>query len=234
MKICPVCNDSFTDELNFCDIDGARLAREGAVQERNKWWSLIGAGLLVGALVISAASIFFLPKARVSSPAVSSEPQPIPALPQAPAAESAANVTAPVVSAEPEIIPADAVVPEVKKKDKAPANANVGGAAPNPKAAALAAEGADKVSPSADANRTAPSPLQNPEPPPAVKTVSDARPSEAAKPQPPSDLKKDAKAQPAIAKGSDKASNDKKKSDDKDKKKGGGFLRVFKKIFGKD
>ncbi|MEK6289747.1 MAG: hypothetical protein AABO57_28870 [Acidobacteriota bacterium] len=234
MKICPVCNDSFTDELNFCDIDGARLAREGAVQERNKWWSLIGVGLLVGALVISAASILFLPKARVSSPSVNSEPQPTPSLPKAPSAESAANVSAPVVSAEPEIASADTVVPEVRKKDKAPANANVGGAAPNPKAAALAAEDADKGSPSADANRTAPSPPKNPEAPPAVKTVSDARPAEAAKPQPPSDLKKDQKAQPTIAKSSDKDSNDKKKNDDKDKKKGGGFLRVFKKIFGKD
>jgi hypothetical protein len=45
-------------------------------------------------------------------------------------------------------------------------------------------------------------------------------------------LKKDTKTQPAAAKGSDK-DNDKKKNDEKDKKKGG-FLRVFKKIFGKN
>lgn len=235
MKICPVCNDSFADELNFCDIDGARLAREGSAQQRNKWWSLLGAGLLVGALVISAASIIFLPKARVSAPVVNSEPQPIPVLPKAPAAESAANVTAPAVSPEPESASTDAVVPEVKKRDKALANGNVGGAAPNPKAAALAAEDAEQKSPSADVNRTAPSsPPKNPKPSPVVKSVSDTRPADANKPQTPPDLKKDQKTQPATAKGSDKDSNDKKKNDEKNKKKGGGFLRVFKKIFGKD
>src|SRR2546425_5632443 len=100
MKICPVCNDSFADELNFCDIDGARLAREGAGHERNKWWSLLGAGLLVGALVLSAASIIFLPKARLSSPLVSSEPQQVPALPQARPSENAANLK-PEATAEP-------------------------------------------------------------------------------------------------------------------------------------
>jgi hypothetical protein len=230
MKICPVCNDSFDDELNFCDIDGARLAQEGAVQQRNKWWSLLGAGLVVGALVISAASIVFLPKARVPAPVVNSEPAPVRALPPAPAAESVANAAAPPSSPEPEIASNDSVVPEVKKKDKALANGNAGGAPPNPKAAALAAENAEKPA-SADVDRTAPSTRKNPEPPPAVKSVSDARPAEASKPQTPPDLKKDQKTQSAAAKGSD--ANDKKKNDEKDKKKGG-FLRVFKKIFGKD
>ena len=60
MKICPVCNDSFADELRFCDIDGARLTREAGSQDRNRWWSLLGAGLVVGALVISAATDVFV------------------------------------------------------------------------------------------------------------------------------------------------------------------------------
>jgi hypothetical protein len=232
MKICPVCNDSFADQLNFCDIDGARLTREGSVQERNKWWSLLGAGLLVGALVISAASIIFLPKARVSIPVVNSEPQPNPAPPKAPPAESVANVAAQAASPEPGSVPTDAVVPEVKKKDKALANANVSGATPNPKAAALSAEDADKKPPSLDVNRAAPPAPRKTEAPPSVKSVSDTRSADAAtRPQPPPDLKKDQKTQ--TAKSSDKDSNDKKKNDDKDKKKGG-FLRVFKKIFGKD
>lgn len=236
MKICPVCNDSFADELNFCDIDGARLAREGSAHERNKWWSLLGAGLLVGALVISAASIFFLPKARLSPPVGSSEPQSVPVVPRAPApaAESASNVTATAASSEPESTPTDSVVPEVKKRDKALANNNVGGSAPNPKAAALAAEDADKRSQSTDSNKAAPAPPRNPEPSPAVKSVSDTRSAETNKPQPPPELKAEPKTQPATAKVSDKDSNDKKKNDDKNKKKSGGFLRVFKKIFGKD
>lgn len=232
MKICPVCNDSFADQLNFCDIDGARLTREGSAQERNKWWSLLGAGLLVGALVISAASIFFLPKARVSTPIVNSEPQPIPAPPKPASAESAANVAS-AASPAAESVPTDAAVPEVRKKDKALANANAGGAMPNPKAAAIAAEDADMKSSAVEANSAAPSVPKKPEALPPVKSVSDTRSADAAsKPQTPPDLKKDQKTQPATAKSSDKDSNDKKKNDDKDKKKGG-FLRVFKKIFGK-
>jgi hypothetical protein len=234
MKICPVCNDSFADQLNFCDVDGTRLTREGSVQERNKWWSLLGAGLLVGALVISAASIIFLPKARVSTPVVNSEPQPSPAPPKPASADSAANVAAaPPVSAEPDGVPTDAAVPEVKKKDRALANGNFNGTTPNPKAAALAAEDADKKSPSPDVNSTPPA-SRKAEVPPSVKSVSDNRSTDGATlPQTPPDLKKDQKTQTATAKSSDRASNDKKKNDDKDKKKGG-FLRVFKKIFGKD
>jgi hypothetical protein len=228
MKICPVCNDSFADELNFCDIDGARLAQEGKAQQRNKWWSLLGAGLLVGALVISAASIVFLPKARVAAPVGSSEPPSLRVTPPSPATESVANVTAPLASSEPEVDVTETVVPDVKKKDKALANGNAAGAPPNPKAAAVDAEDADRK-PSTD---VAPPPIpKNPEPPPAVKSVSDTRPAEVTKPPAPPDPKKDQKA--TSAKVSDKDSNNKKKGDDKDKKKGG-FLRVFKKIFGKD
>lgn len=234
MKICPVCNDSFADELNFCDIDGARLAREGSAHEKNKWWSLLGAGLLVGALVISAASIFFLPKARLSTPVGSAEPQSAPAVPRSPAptAESASNVAVTAASSEPESAP-DSLIPEVKKRDKALANSNASGPAPNPKAAALAAEDADKRSQSTDSNSAAPAPPTNPEPPPAAKSVSDMRPAEN-KPQPPPELKREPRSQPVTAKVSDKEPNDKKKNDDKNKKKSGGFLRVFKKIFGKD
>src|SRR5882724_2629738 len=233
MKICPVCNDSFSDQLNFCDVDGTRLTREGSVQERNKWWSLLGAGLLVGALVISAASIIFLPKARVSTPLVNSEPQPSPAPSKPATAESAATVAAtPSVGAEPDGVPTDAAVPEVKKKDKSLANSNFSGTTPNPKAAALAAEDADKKSPSPDVNSTPPAPRKTEAP--SVKSVSDNRSTDGATlPQTPPDLKKDQKTQTATTKSSDRASNDKKKNDDKDKKKGG-FLRVFKKIFGKD
>ena len=235
MKICPVCNDSFADQLNFCDVDGTRLTREGSVQERNKWWSLLGAGLLVGALVISAASIIFLPKARVSTPVVNSEPQPSPAPPKPASAESAANVAAaPSVSAEPDGVPTDAAVPEVKKKDKPLPNGNFSGTTPNPKAAALDAEDADKKSPSSAVNSAGPPAPRKTEAPPSVKSVSDTRSADGATlPQTPPDLKKDQKTQTATAKSSDRASNDKKKNDDKDKKKGG-FLRVFKKIFGKD
>lgn len=238
MKTCPVCNDSFPDELNFCDIDGTRLDREASQtgQDRNKWWSLLGAGLLVGAVVISAASIIFLPKARVALPVVTSEPQSLPSPAKAASVDSAATGSAATVAAATPASDddtADVVAPELKKKDKVTANSNAGEATPNPKAAALAAEGVDRASSSRDANKNAASSSNKSEPPSAVKPVSDTRPSETAtRPaQVPAEVK-DQKTQPVSAKGSDKTS-DKKKTDDKDKKKGG-FLRVFKKIFGKD
>src|SRR5262249_56548106 len=120
MKICPVCNDTFADQLNFCDVDGTRLTQSGSGPERNKLWSLVGAGLLIGALVISAASIFFLPRSRVATPVVSSEPTPAPVTPKPPptvAPETTASVAAPVVSGEPDSAPPEALAPEVKRKD---------------------------------------------------------------------------------------------------------------------
>jgi hypothetical protein len=237
MKICPVCNDSFSDELNFCDIDGARLDREsGGANGRdgNKWWSLLGAGLLVGAVVISAASIIFLPKARVALPLVNSEPQSVSNSPKAPAVDSGAAVAATSPASEPDTAATDAVAPELKKKDKSANNSNAG-EAPNPKAAALAAEGVDKTASSSDPNKNATSPSNKTEAPPAAKPVSDTRPVETAtKPvPPPAEVRRDPRTAQVSTKSSDKGS-DKKKSDDKEKKKGGGFLRVFKKIFGKD
>ncbi|HXU39067.1 MAG TPA: hypothetical protein VN937_22115 [Blastocatellia bacterium] len=239
MKICPVCNDTFPDELNFCDVDGTRLGREASEtqgKDRGNWWSLLGAGLLVGAVVISAASIIFLPKARVALPAVNSEPQPLPA-PKAASAdgtapENSATVAAANPASEPDASAADSAAPESRKKEKAAANSN-NGEAPNPKAAALAAEGVDTTASPRDANKNATSAATKPEPPPALKPVTDTHPAETAtKPAQAAEVKRDHQTTAVNSKSSDKSS-DKKKNDDKDKKKGG-FLRVFKKIFGKD
>ena len=221
MKICPVCNDSFADELNFCDIDGVRLAREGVTQDRNKWWSLVGAGLLIGAVVISAMTIF-LPKARVLTPVVTSEPQQAPA--KAPTVESSASVAAATTEpeAEPERATNDLSAPELKRKDKTLANGNSSIGMPNPKAAAVASETPEKSSTKNDARKNEPPAAKNPETPPTVRIPRDSRIGDSPpKPaQPPSDLRGDRQPQPASSK-----SNDKKK---------GGFLKVFKKIFGKD
>jgi hypothetical protein len=105
------------------------------------------------------------------------------------------------------------------------------GATPNPKAAALAAEDAEKKSTPIEVKEAALPTAKKPEAVSSSGTAGDARLVDAAKPQPP-DVKKDTKNAPASAKGSDKDSSDKKKTDEKDKKKGG-FLRVFKKIFAK-
>jgi hypothetical protein len=232
MKICPVCNDTFADQLNFCDVDGTRLTQAGGAQERNKWWSLVGAGLLIGALVISAASIFFLPRSRVPAPIVSSEPTPAPVTPKpAPAAasETTASAATPAASAEPETPSTESLAPELKRKEKAISNSNSSSALPNPKAAALAAEEGDKKPATLDPATVTTTP-KKPEAP-AIKAVSEPHPGDPTiKPQTPPDPKKDPKAQGASA-NHEKNSKDKKKDEEKKK---GGFLKVFKKIFGKD
>ncbi|HST20196.1 MAG TPA: hypothetical protein VLR90_03715, partial [Blastocatellia bacterium] len=79
MKVCPVCSESFPDDLKFCDLDGTRLTRQldGVIPAEggSKLWSMLGIGLLVGALVLSAVSVFLIPKARVATPVSSSESQ---------------------------------------------------------------------------------------------------------------------------------------------------------------
>src|SRR6185503_7789853 len=160
MKICPVCNDSFGDELNFCDLDGARLAREGVAEQRNKWWSLLGAGLLIGGLVITGLSIIMIPRARVSTPVVNSEPSPAAATPRVQPTETAPSVAA----ASPEPEPAsDTPPPELKKRDNSLTNSNSTIAPPTPKAAALDSEGADKIPASSAARKnetSAPKPAE--------------------------------------------------------------------------
>jgi len=230
MKVCPVCNESFEDQLNFCDVDGTRLAREDSTQQRNKLWSFLGAGLLVGALVISAASIFYLPRARVGTPVVNSEPAPTPAQPKAPAAETTATVAASSPNAE--AVPADAAInSDVKKRERPPANGNPNASTPNPKAAALAAEDADKKAASGDVHSAAPT-ATRPEALPEVRTATEHPADVAPRPQPPPEMRRESKPQPTVARTSDKESNDKKKKEEEKKK--GGFLRVFKKIFGKN
>jgi len=234
MKVCPVCNEVFGDELKFCDIDGTRLARQrdvSAPAQQNKGWSLFGVALLVGALVVSGISIIFLPRAHVSPPVVSSNP-PASTSTKPASTETASNATTPATSDQPEIVLTEGPVPDPKKKDKTKAlgSENANEPALNPKAAAQSNEDADKPTSPVEAPAAQPLPTpKKPDPLPPVRTVSETREPEASKPVASStELKRD----PKSGKNSDKDS-DKKKADDKDKKKGG-FFRVFKKIFGKD
>ncbi|HKP84930.1 MAG TPA: hypothetical protein VJZ26_02460 [Blastocatellia bacterium] len=234
MKVCPVCNESFEDDLKFCDLDGTRLTRDPDApnqQGQNKLWSMLGIGLLVGALVLSAASVFLIPKARVSPPAASTTPQEG-ASSSKPANETgngaAGNTVASATNEQPEIVVTEGAPTEPKKKDKTKslANENSDSASLNPKAAAQPTEDTEKISPPVE---TPPAP-RKPEPAPAIKPASETREAETApKPAASTDPKKDPKHQTSDA----SKDSDKKKGDDKDKKKGG-FFRVFKKIFGKD
>ena len=231
MKTCSVCGESFGDDLNFCDVDGTALARDplAAAQAKNKLWSILGVALLLGALAISALSVIFLPKARVSSPAVVSSVPP----PEAPPAtkptstDTAVSSQPPLTSSEPEaVLPPDTVAPELKKRET-PLGRENGNLSKSAKAAALAAEEGEK--PNLESQpATAPSASAKKAEAPPAKTVSDKHETEPphASASTPTDPKT-AGTNPADN------SNSKKKGDDKDKKKGG-FFKVFKKIFGKD
>ena len=229
MRTCPVCGESFGDDLSFCDVDGTPLTRDpaDAAQAKNKLWSILGVALVLVALGISALSVIFLPKGRVSSPVVSSAPQPASTPPSnAAPAETASNLGTSSIAPEPEsLVAPETVAPELKKKDPALGreNANLSKSA---KAAAVAAEEGDKPALPPDPKSLVPATANKPEPP-TTKPVSDKHDTEPphASAPPPTDPK-------TAAKTTDN-SNSKKKVDDKDKKKGGLF-KVFKKIFGKD
>jgi hypothetical protein len=234
MKVCPECSESFADELKFCDLDGTKLTRhadESDQQGQNKLWSLLGIGLLVGALVLSAVSVFLIPKSRVAPP-VASSPSQDGASSNKPASETASGAADTTVASatneQPEIVVTEGPLPDAKKKEKAKAltTEDADSAALNPKAAAQGTENADKA---AQPTETAPPPApKKSEPAAVVKPVSETREAEAApKPATSTDPKKDPK------RADSSKDSDKKKADDKDKKKGG-FFRVFKKIFGKD
>ena len=227
MRNCPVCGESFGDELNFCDVDGTPLARDPveAAQARNKLWSILGVLLVLGALAISALSVIFLPKGRVSSPIqVSSVPQPASTPESNPAPPETANTSeVSSIHSEPEsLVAPDMVAPELKKRDPAPGreNANI-----NRSAKEAATEEAENPAPSPEA--TVPEPEKAKPDAPTVRTASETPEAETPRvtAPPPADPKN-------ASKGADN-SNSKKKGDDKEKKKGG-FFKVFKKIFGKD
>ena len=240
MKVCPLCSESFGNELNFCDVDGAKLKRQqdaSGAGEQSKLWQLLGVGLLLGALVLSAASIF-LPKARVTpANAISSTPTD-PASNRSVANDSAIKpAPSAAVSDETPVNTDELALAETKRKDKALALAaqNSSTPGPNPKAAALAAEEGDKGPPTDQAPKIQPPLPAAPEGAASVKSVSETRePAAPPKAAPAVAESKEPRKQPAETKSPAKDSNGKKKTDDKEKEKTGGFLRVFKKIFGKD
>jgi hypothetical protein len=240
MKVCPVCNESFAKELNFCDVDGARLTRqrddasEGG--EQSKVWPLLGVGLLLGALVISAASIF-LSKNRVTPPLSVSGSSPAESVNSRTRAPETATTEPSTPAAEDAVPGTDEIaLAETKRRERALAAASQSTGTPgaNPKAAALSVEESEKAAVKEEPVPVPVQPVDTDLAPTAksVKAMSETREPPAAKSAPAITETKETKKPATDSKASGKDSNNKKTNNEKEKK--GGFLRVFKKIFGKD
>ncbi|HMG34416.1 MAG TPA: hypothetical protein VKM94_10795 [Blastocatellia bacterium] len=229
MKICPVCNEAFIEEMNFCDVDGTPLDRDPVVvaQTKNKLWSILGVVLLVGALGLSA-TVVFLPKPRPASTFASPETTSATNAKSA-AAEShptpAAAPTSPDAAAsDPVAATASASEPKVRERGES-AKAPFNGPAPDPKAAALSSnDGSDStvhtkadppVSPKSETSK-------------ASRATAPAADGEDGKSVSGSESKKESQQ----AQASHPGEKDSRKKPDEKKK--GGFFKVFKKIFGKD
>jgi hypothetical protein len=234
MRVCPACNETFADDLKFCDLDGTPLKREpGAAFQpgSNRLWSLLGVALLVGALAISAAMIIFQPRGPAAQ---SPGPQQLgSATNQRSTTPTASETERPALSTDVAAAGTSAPLDSSSQKPKSLASQLPAGPAPDPKSAALAAGPSDeKPAPAGQADPTANIiPAESARP---VKAVAadpvrnkDAATSDAPSAATPStEPKKEPKARTAKESAQDSSA----KGDDKKK---GGFLKVFKKIFGK-
>jgi hypothetical protein len=230
MKICPACNESFTDEFSFCELDGTKLKRQGGAAGEpaaKKDWSLLGLALVLGAVLITVATIIFAPKARFSASTTNSDSVAVAKLPQTTPSTSAVIDQTPSAGTDtPPDATADETLPttEIKKKEKIAktetdeAAANAKAAATDPDANSKAAKAAVQPAEQPPAAKTEPVAIETKEP--------EARPRTVTPPAETKEIKKPVESKPV-----EKEADTKKKDD---KKKKGGFFGVFKKIFGKD
>jgi hypothetical protein len=230
MKTCPVCNESFVDEMNFCDVDGSPLDRDpiSAAHAKNKLWSMLGVALLIGALALSVI-VVFMPRPRPASAVVGTEAPLTSAAPQPPSPELSSSSNPPARAAEPEnVAPVSADIPEAKPRERTADLLKAGaGSAPNPKAAALDPNEEPATRRSESEEHPVALKPESTKTPKAAAIGADGEPVKSVKT---AETSKEA-GKTASAKPGDK---DKKAVDEKDKdKKKGGFFKVFKKIFGK-
>jgi FtsZ-interacting cell division protein ZipA len=228
MKECPVCGDTFGDDLNFCDVDGSRLNRQkGSAPSatQNKIWSMLGIALLIGGLVISAITILFLPRSRTTPTIISSEPAAPPksSSPTQSTQPPAAENTVPAPPAEEPLAAADRSSLELKRRDKPVVESTTDAHSASAKEAAQGSE---------HAPQPAPEPVKA-QPAPAHPETAATKPA-----QPASENNSPKSTQPAADQSKTQAAKPKDASKEqdskKDDKKKGGFFRAFKKIFGKN
>lgn len=247
MKECPVCKESFSEDMYFCDLDGTPLDSDSGGESHarsgsSRLWSTLGIVALLGAVVISAVAIVFFP--RGFSPAASvSTAQTRDSSGVHPAGSAVQDS-----STEPDSLTAssaddnsnsarldrngnvDAMAKLAAKRAQLLKNQNGDESLPNPKAAFETAPDASANGSVEDAsvkNRTGVTKPADPvDPIPDVKPAATKSADVAAKADP--DATTDAKS---AKKKNLKSSNASDKNENANKKKGG-FLKMFKKIFG--
>jgi hypothetical protein len=246
MKECPVCKEAFQDDLNFCDLDGSPLeGGAGTVaSSSSKLWSFLGIALLLAAVGITAGAIIFFPRGpsatlsngrSQSGTTAASSTQPSTTATDSGRAQtggslgldqstSKSGIGDATTSASPDQARLASRKAALSKND----NSDI--SLPNPKSVVssdddlttAAARSADETRPRIS------SPTSGVESGQGAKVVSSGSTGSdsAAKAQPGSaSAKRRSKTQ---AQGDDGSATGSKKDD----KKKGGFLRVFKKIFG--
>jgi hypothetical protein len=241
MKECPVCKESFQDDLNFCDIDGTPLdggVAGGVSGGSSRLWSFLGVALLLAAVGITAGAILFFPRGPSSN------------LPVGRSQTGATGVGSALPSTTPDAShsQADAVTgldrsapiaggvdgtagasPDqtrlASRKAALSKNENSDPSLPNPKAVAGSEE---------DLTRTVKQPADD-NSRPRVSNAPGAADSRSAAKVASTDPSGTDSATAAAAKRRSRTqsqSDDATASGNKNDKKKGGFLRVFKKIFG--
>lgn len=247
MKQCPVCKESFQDEFSFCDIDGTPLDGSATITSSGgtgKLWPAVGVALVLGTLVIAVGSIIFFPRtlsnprgagSSQASGSNNTSPQPVASQSSLPSDNVAAN---PVPEAE---VPATAAkgpadqtaldAAKTAKKNKADADDDDDSAdtplTPKNAAKARSADNAEPVPPDTTRPRTATDSGDPLNPKPAAATASPKRtPADSATATTTTAAHHPAKTDPDDP--------DDVKSNKNAKKKKGGFLKIFKKIFGQN
>ncbi|MEW6209161.1 MAG: hypothetical protein AB1631_12395 [Acidobacteriota bacterium] len=213
MKICPDCNERFPDEMKYCDLDGNKLLREPGSegQDQSRLWSLIGVGILVGAILIITISVLFSPRTP-DTPAIARS---------APVTQQTPQPSSPEQSVKPDVVIEELPIAETKKKEK-PADAANSNSALNPK------DAFKETGEETEATKTD----SKPESPKTASSETDKAAPVAAKPKE-ADPSASKSAPTAADAKSDKKKESEKKEEKKDEKKKGGLFRFFKKIFGK-
>ncbi|HEY6328024.1 MAG TPA: hypothetical protein VI756_01715 [Blastocatellia bacterium] len=243
MKECPVCKESFSEDMYFCDLDGTPLDSGGDGRPRSgssRLWSTLGIVALLAAVVISAVAIVFFPRgfspaASVSTaqtkdngglhpvaPAQDTSAEPDSLSPSAGAVSTDDNSNSARLDRNGNV---DSMAKLAARRAQLLKNQNGDSSLPNPKAAFESTPDASVGQSGDDASAKARPRVTKPADP--VDPIPDVKPAAVKS----ADAVDKADSDASAKKKNSKTSSSLDKNSNANKKKGG-FLKMFKKIFG--